>query len=67
MLAHIICGYCLTTNARAGQPRLQLFWAYSPLQAICQGVEAHAKRTGPSAKVAVDAVFLRRLLAILKM
>ncbi|KAL4450021.1 hypothetical protein ABPG77_010690 [Micractinium sp. CCAP 211/92] len=36
------------------------------MQAICQGVEAHTKRTGPSPKVAVDAVFLRRLLAILK-
>lgn len=39
----------------------------NPAQAICRGVEAHTKRTGPSPKVAVDAVFLRRLLAILKM
>jgi hypothetical protein len=36
------------------------------LQAICHGVEANTKRA-PAPKVAVDAVFARRLLAILKM
>ena len=35
-------------------------------QAICHGLEAHTKRA-PAPKVAVDAVFARRLLAILKM
>ena len=35
-------------------------------QAICHGVEANTKRA-PAPKVAVDAVFARRLLAILKM
>lgn len=46
--------------------RQQLRAARREQQAICRGVEAHTKRTGPSPKVAVDAVFLRRLLAILK-
>ncbi|KAL4452337.1 hypothetical protein ABPG75_007999 [Micractinium tetrahymenae] len=43
----------------------QLRAARREQQAICQGVEAHTKRTN-APKVAVDAVFARRLLAILK-
>lgn len=48
------------------QLQAQLRAARKEQQGICEGLSAHSKRP-PAPKVAVDAVFARRLLSILKM